>query len=242
MTPATRLMVSRLREVAARGTGPDEAAVEIGSSRAYLIAFAIRHKIKFARPSKARPTISNANAVLKAPFKERNDQIAVMFRQGLTLEEIGAQHGITRERARQILRDHYGLRGDDGGACVRSALARAARLNRTEARYQRKHGCSRAQYKQILRAGGTRGYTELKRNAARDNIKLELTLWQWWGLWQESGRWKDRGRGRGYWMFRLRSDAPLSIDNYCIAPGDEAMSLMHQAEPGRFARGSVTTP
>ena len=217
-------LVTRLRTLAAEGLTRQQAADRLSMGYITIVNYAIAHDIQFKRAGK------------KAGGDERSAQMAALYRQGMTLAEIGVQYRITRERVRQIITKYHGLRAMDGGAALTSALGRAARLNKIEARYQKRYGCSRAQYRDILRAGGTRAYSELQRNTKRDDIKLELTLWQWWTLWQQSGHWEHRGRGRGYWMFRPRSDAPLSVDNVCIAPGDEAMSFMRETEPSRFKR------
>lgn len=218
------IRIGELTRLAAEGLTRREAAERLGLKYGTVVLYALRNEIDFARSGKiATPT-------------ERTRQMAAMYKSGQTLQEIGRHYGITRERVRQLITKYHGLRGGDGGATLTSTLARAARLNKREARYQRRYGCSREQYRAIQRTGGTRAYTELQRNTTRDGIKLELTLWQWWNLWQGSGHWSERGRGHGYWLFRLRSDAPLSLDNYCIAPGTEARGLMLQADPSRFAR------
>lgn len=237
MNPATALLITKLSELSDRGLTHDEAAAEIGASRSYLISFASRHRIKFRRPEPILEPARPPHAVAEGNIDVRSQHMAILYKRGATLEEIGLQYGVTRERVRQILWKDHGFRGGDGGQTIIAAEAKVRREKKRETRYQKKYGCSWAQYRAILRAGGTRFYTELKRNTSRDGIKLELTLWQWWSIWQESGHYGERGRGRrGYWLFRLRSDASLSLDNYCIATGSEAMRFMRQAEPSRFAR------
>jgi DNA-binding CsgD family transcriptional regulator len=219
--------ICKLTELAAEGLTRDEAAAELGLSYSTVVQYAIANGIGFSRKRKAHvPT-------------QRTRDMAALYQSGQTLQEIGSQFGVTRERVRQLITKFHGLRAADGGQRVTATLARAARLNKIEARHQQKYGCSRAQYRMLKKTRATRAFTELNRNSHRDGYAVDLTLWQWWTLWQESGHWDDRGRGHGYWLFRPRSDAPLSIDNYCIAPGSEAIRLMKQLEPSRFpSRGS----
>lgn len=239
MTPATQLLVGRLKELAENGATQDQAAAAVGASRPYLVSFAARHRIRFNRQRR-----QVTQALLRPhAISARNQRMAELYKQGSTLQEIGQLYGITRERVRQILLADHGLRGNDGGASLTAALERAARLNKMEARYQRKYGCSRADYRAIRKAGGTRPFTELKRNAANAGYKVELKLFQWWTLWQESGHWNDRGRGYGYWLFRPDRHAPLSLSNHRIAPGNEAMSWMQLSDPYRFnSFGHRATP
>ena len=221
-------LVARMRELAAEGKTRQQAATQLEMAYITVVNLAIQYDIQFRHGGR------------KIGGDERSARMAALYRQGMTLAEIGGQYGITRERVRQIITKKHGLTAKDGGQALVAVLGAAARLNKIEARYQKKYGCSRTQYYEVLQAGGTRGFTELQRNAKRDGIELDLKLWQWWTLWQESGHWNERGRGRGYWLFRLRPDAPLSIDNYCIAPGHEAMRIMRAAAPSRFPSRGAT--
>lgn len=233
MNPATKLLVDRLNELAARGMNHDQAAAEIDCSRAYLVSFACRHGIKFGRRACAQSPVAGS---ARDPG-ERSRRMATLYRSGSTLQAIGTEYSITRERVRQILWSDHGIRGKDGGKTFTATIKAAARLNKFEAANQAKYGCSRAQYKEILNAGGTLAFSRLKMNAEHGGFEVDMTLFQWWGVWQASGHWNNRGRGRhGYWMFRLTADAPLSIDNYCIATGGEAMRFMRQVDPSRFPR------
>lgn len=212
MTGQRLATIERIREQAADGLTRPQAAEKLGLSYSTVVYYAIENDIEFVRSGKQTgPT-------------QRTREMAILYQSGQTLKEIGDQYGVARERVRQLLEKFHGLSGKDGGQTITATLARAARLNKVEALHQLKWGCSRAQYQQIKSAGGTACFTTFKNNANRFGYKLDLTLWQWWTLWQDSGHWNERGRGgRRYWMFRLRSAEPLSVDNYCIATGSEAM-------------------
>src|SRR5690606_11286921 len=70
---------------------------------------------------------------------ERNKKMANMYSQGCTLESIGKQFGLTRERVRQIL-SKKGVTANDGGAKVRAELRAAQKVARREAESLRKYG------------------------------------------------------------------------------------------------------
>ncbi len=148
---------------------------------------------------------------------------AAQYRAGMTLQEIGALNGITRERVRQIMTKYLGLRQQDGGKHAQ-ALARIERLAaKRDALYLAKKGCTFDQYKSIPRKA-THAFSMQQKNAKQREIPWEFTLWQWWTLWQESGRWSQRGRGSGYVMCRKGDVGPYSVDNVFIATGRENSS------------------
>lgn len=149
----------------------------------------------------------------------RVEAMSALYRDGKTLEQIGAVYGITRERVRQLL-TKAGVTRDQGGQAKRAERRRIDAALRRDARFLKRKGCTFAQYCE-LRAlkKPTRAYSMQKKNADRRGIGWEFTLWQWWTLWQQSGRWDQRGRGNNYMMCRIGDVGPYSIDNVFIARG-----------------------
>jgi len=198
----------------AAGMTRREAAAHIGVSLKTIYTYAHRLGVVFPKRS-----------LVDAAHKARNDQIAALFRQGVVGEEIAAQHGISRERVRQILEKQYGLTGADGGKRVRGERNSQRRQAERDARYLAEHGCDYEQYV-ALSAGGARApiraYQQQRQNALRRGIGWELTLWQWWSIWQASGKWAERGRSpAAYGMGRVDIRKPFAPGNVVIAPGIE---------------------
>lgn len=215
MNFSTRLMIASLKEFAASGFTVEETSAETGMSYQSVGSYARKYGIKFLRKGCAgeapRPT-------------ERSGRMASMYKQGRTLEQIGTEYGITRERVRQIISKNHGLTGKHGGATKLAKDKRKQVYAARDARSMRRWGCPWSQYV-ILRDIGwpTRAYARQRINAANRGIGWELTLWQWWTIWQESGHWEERGRGRQYHMCRKLDQGPYSVDNVYIATGVQNM-------------------
>lgn len=150
---------------------------------------------------------------------ERTDHFIMLYKSGLTLQEIGGQYGISRERVRQMLK-LAGVTGRDGGKSAKARQARARKLEAREKATIAEWGCTRAQLKS-LRARSDRphrAFSVQKRDAKARGIEFKMTLWEWWTIWQESGHWDERGRGQGYCMCRHGDDGPYAVGNVFIAP------------------------
>lgn len=165
----------------------------------------------------------------RAPTK-RVLAMAALYRDGFTLEQIGAQYGITRERVRQVLTKHAGLTGKDGGLRVRAERTRTAKHTERESRYFAKYGCSFEQWQELRRIGADmveagrgvaqtplRAWSNQRNNAIRRGIAWDLNVWEWWTVWQQSGHWGQRGRGMGYVMCRKGDIGPYAVGNVYIA-------------------------
>lgn len=142
---------------------------------------------------------------------------------GQTLEQIGERYSITRERVRQIITKHYGIRAKDGGKAEVARKNRQAFQKKRDARMMKCWGCTYKQYRSILKRPDqpTYAFSQQRKSAGQRGIGWELNLWQWWKIWEHSGHWAERGRGHGYGMCRLNDVGPYAADNVYIGTGVE---------------------
>lgn len=221
----------RIRDMAAAGMTRHEAAEATGWGYAAIHRYAHRFGVEFAKTRRVSPSV-------KDRFDARADEFERRYRNGETLAAIGADHGVTRERVRQVLSLTKGISATDGGQFVVACRRRAGVDTRREKEAWAKWGCSRDDYQALLRMGKeltAKGVSRerqpigafimQKSSARRRGIAWGLTLWQWWTIWQDSGRWEDRGRGNGYVMCRKGDAGGYTADNVFIAPARHNNSI-----------------
>ena len=221
-TPRDNPIVEIIRSLAASGFTIREAAVETGVQYTYAAAIARRHGIKFLRPTWSPQ---------EPAFREQ--QMAALYKSGKTLQEIGDQFDITRERVRQLLTKYFGMRAADGGKHKCAEDKRMKFEARRNARSLKTWGCNFDQYIELRdMKKPTRNFASQRKNAAKRGIGWELNLWQWWSIWQQSGKWSQRGRGQGYVMCRNEDVGPYAIGNVFIATARENSSEKKQKKSG----------
>jgi hypothetical protein len=220
-------LAAMLRELASLGISRRKSADLLHIQPTTLSAICKEHGVgTFAYDT------ADAWAPVIAASRERAANMAALYADGRTLEEIGSQYGITRERVRQLIGKHFRMNGSDGGQKVRAERLRAARKAAKDQECMQKHGCTKDQWReliaigeQMLAAGRGRYQTPLyafrnqRNNAGNRGIGWELTAWQWWTIWQQSGKWEQRGRGRGYVMCRKGDTGPYALGNVFIDTG-----------------------
>jgi transposase len=167
-----------------------------------------------------------------AKSKERAKAMAALYKAGRTLEQIGQQYGITRERVRQLMTKHCGIRYADGGAHANAKDRKARRAGAKNDESLLKWGCTRAEYIALRdMKKPTRAYAAQRRNAHIRGIGWELTLWQWWTIWQQSGHWAERGIHSGQYVMCRRGDAgPYAVGNVFIALSSENVSSAKKSD------------
>lgn len=132
----------------------------------------------------------------------------LLYRSGLTLQAIGDQFGVSRERIRQYVAE-FGLSRLHGGrhvAAERNAkkrfIAENKRRRERNKRYLAKYGYSKDELLKMCdgkltnRHGPVIRFREA-RNVLKRYSEWTLTFREWWQVWERSGRWKERGKGRG---------------------------------------------
>lgn len=157
---------------------------------------------------------------------ERTERMCALYRSGWTLQEIGDEYGITRERVRQVI-GVRGLKREHGGVRKRAVdnarRRRAALESRWDPRYMEHFGADLATVRRLN--GGHRGHKKgtlawsfhNQKNAAKHRgVAWELTFPEWIVIWELSGHLHERGRGYGYCMARKGDTGPYAIDNVYI--------------------------
>ncbi len=176
---------------------------------------------------------------------EREAHIVTQFRSGKTLQEIGEEMSLSRERIRQILKRN-GVGRLEGGKNIQMLLNAAYKKRRDPAKtWMTVYGCSLEIARQIN--GGLNlsthkspafRYNEQRRNAKVRGIGWEINLPEWWRVWQESGKWELRGPGKGYCMTRIGDTGPYRVGNVEIKTIGENFSESYYKHPWdeRFGR------
>jgi hypothetical protein len=145
---------------------------------------------------------------------ERNEYLAGQYRKGRTLEELGREVGVSRERVRQIVAK-YGAKSSEGGAAKRAKERRERIRSERDQRYLKKYGLTRQEYVEAREAGYQKAWAEQKRNAQRRNIGWELSLKDFSEAWE--GKFHLRGKRRdALVMTRIDLNQPFTKDNVKI--------------------------
>ena len=170
----------------------------------------------------------NHGCVNDAAVQQRNEQIAHLYKDGLTLETIGQKYGLTRERIRQIVK-LGGVSRAEGGRAIGAQRRKVRKVQEKAAFYLKQFGHTTAEHQRLLqmdqedrKAGvsiyGLRMYRfRQARNNLRQLYGWTLTVAQWWAIWEASGKWSLHGRGIGhYGMVRLDRSKGFEPSNVAI--------------------------
>lgn len=179
----------------------------------------------------------------------RTARMAELYRSGKTLEQIGVEYGVTRERVRQVLKP-LGLSRKDGGVAVRygerwrsETELRQRRVVEAQAKRDatvlRHFGCDYATARTLnngapFKQPGTRAeaFFRQKRSAGQRGIDWCMTFPEWCRVWDESGKVALRGRGRGRYCMSRKGDAgPYSVGNVRIITNEENIAESYQIRP-----------
>jgi len=215
--------LARLREASEAGLTIYEAAerarIKVSTARGY----SYEHGIIFPRIEKLKLRIES-----EKPATDRERAMAALYQSGMTLEEIGTQYGITRERVRQLI-SRVGIPRSNGGQSKKAEQKRARIISEKNQISLAERGCTQDEWRmlrdmgrQMMKDGATRSRTPIgafacqRKHARRRKIEWKLTLWQWWCIWRDSGKFEHRGRGSGYCMCRRGDQGGYELGNVFI--------------------------
>lgn len=207
-----------IRKYAESGISMKEAAANLGCRYQTVLLRARKLGVAFERGGRK-----------KLPDRRAREMHSA-YLSGRTLEQIGADFGVTQERVRQVITKYYGKIASEGGAAARVRINQEKRAAALDARAFAKWGCTRKQYVVLKRMtltlieqGVSRYRTPIgafcrqRMTAKFRGVAWELSLWDWWTIWQKSGKWSRRGRGRGHFVMCRKDDiGPYSKDNVFI--------------------------
>lgn len=223
-----------------------QAARDLNVPYGALLLAAKKYRIGFGPAKRGAPSISLeerycdetllvARALRKQAADDRANAMAQSYAEGETLEKIGIRWGVTRERARQIIKKHAGITGRDGGRAVAARHRVVVRQKEMDEYKLRQCGATLSQWRHLKKIGDemvAQGasihrtplyrYKSIKRNICKFT-EFRMGLWEWWCLWQSSGHWEEAGRGAGhYWMQVIDRSKPVDIGNVRIVLCEEA--------------------
>lgn len=187
-------------------------------------------------PHKRKPRRENKYvALMRSTRQRRAEEMAALYRDGMTLAEVGAKYNVTRERVRQLLKT-VGVSGSDGGAHIKFVRRDTAHRADRERRCLEKNGMAVYEYNLTRKVQAPIGQDarvvfSRQRNAMRGNQGFEwtLTFAEWWDVWQKSGKWDERGL-TGYWLVRKNNQGAYTAGNVEVVRGKDFVSFVRQTE------------
>jgi DNA-binding CsgD family transcriptional regulator len=192
-----------LRLLAAQGLSASEIARRLEVSVAGVSQSAKRHRIDLVK-GRGGPA---------GEFDSRNERMATMYRQGLTLEKIGQTFNLTRERVRQLV-ERQGVARQDGGISKTARSKQEARQTRLDVKSLIRYGLPHQEMNKWRAAGLVAAYRSQENAAANRGIEWGLNFAQWLDVWLTSGKLEQRGRGKGkYVMSRIKDSGGYLIGN-----------------------------
>lgn len=151
-------------------------------------------------PRKSEKTLSRADE-----FKSR-------YLNGETIEQIALDHGITRERVRQILKNVFGVTGADGGRSVIVARKKADALAKKNEHYLKWRGMTAAEYASVPKWAKVKW--QMSRRDARSIFRSswEISFRDWYDLILPHTA-NGEPPPRNLWLERIDASKPFSIGN-----------------------------
>ncbi len=172
----------------------------------------------------------------------RNYAMSCEYKQGKTLEQIGQEYGISRERVRQII-SKDGLTAADGGKAMRAFARKSAKHREKDPSWfdtsaLKIYGVTSDELKELnggmgrsVQGSPAQRYMSQRNNANKRGIGWELTFREWLAVWQESGHFHERGRGQGYCMTRIGDTGPYAVGNVEIKTVGQNFSESYYKHP-----------
>jgi transposase len=171
----------------------------------------------------------------------RDDSVVKDYIDGITLREIADKHGISTQRASQIVKRNNVSCLDRKNYKTIKEREIAAKKKKEESLARRDSDCfirtgyRLSEYEEIRRVWCRNGATpqdlfkKQKKNASSRRIEFKLNFRQWWELWLSSGKWGSRGVRVGQYVMGRKDDSgPYSIDNVMIQTSSSNISDGHK--------------
>lgn len=212
--------------------------VNVNTLRSRLYAWRIKNRKARARsaPRRAPQVVRRSRSERRAARNQRVEEMAALYRDGLTLLEIGEKYAVSRQRVQQLLAT-VGVGYKDGGRYARGVRKRAGLLAAREQACISKNGMGLAEYtaaRKTLGASGasaSKAFWEQRRNMRRFGYEWTLTFAEWWNVWQLSGQWDRRGRGAdACWLVRKNNTGAYSDGNVEVARAADFVSFVRETE------------
>lgn len=198
----------KVREMCAAGATASEIAAAIGATAAGVKTYAKRWGLNLA-PAPRGPAFTEH-------ARQRAEEMAAMYRQGLTLQVIGDNFGLSRERVRKLLA-RVGVTPTEGGSRRVAQAKKDSRRAELDARCMLRYGVDRETRQMLQDCGALGAYRTQRQTARTRGIPFSLSLAEWWAVWQASGKYHLRGRGLGhYCMSRLNDQGGYEMGNIHI--------------------------
>lgn len=223
-----------IKRMAGEGATAAAIAAFVGCSVVSIYHWARRNDIALVRAGK-----KDAKHWSTDPRAQR---MVTMYRQGLTLQTIGTEFGVTRERVRQIVKKCGAVLARQKMIAGLNKAKAAQKQANTTARIFAKWGVDRELHHELRTNGTIRAWEMQRKSALLRGITWDVPFPQWYAIWQASGKLHLRGRGKGkYCMSRIKDVGGYVLGNVhiqlCTENSREAVKLWAgktKAFPGVF--------
>lgn len=133
----------------------------------------------------------------------RNSIIVSMYKNGMTMQSIGDEFGISRARVDQILKK-MGLQ--NGLRAQEKIAIKEKKQQEKEFLHIEIHGMPMEEFKEWCRKGVHHAYCSQRGSAKQRGIEWKMNFRQWLSIWLESGKLESRGKGIGKYVMSRKND------------------------------------
>lgn len=175
----------------------------------------------------------------------RNNQIAEMYRSGISAAKIGPHFNLTMHGVLYLLR-RLSVNRSEGGRAVAAQKAAAIRADKNTFKRAlmmiERYGARLSAFESFDAAQlAIQRFLEQRSRAHQRKIGWELTFADWWEIWSESGAWARRGRENADSAVMARNfDAgPYSVGNVSIISLSKNLSDSWSTAPDRIHGGRL---